>query len=746
MNQNGQPGAEGEDLPVAHEVLAQAVDLQNAGDLERAATLVERLLDQDQSNAAALNRLGLIEKQQGRFPRAVALFGRAVAVRPNVPAFHANLAEAYRVKGDLLRASGACRAALLLWPDYVDGLNTYGLVLLDQGAHAEAAEQFRRALEQKPDLAFLHNNLGIALRDEGKVDQALTAFRRAVELAPAFARARTNLGQLLLVQGQVEEALEHFHEAARLQPDAGSAHHNVGIAQARLGRQAEAREAFLEALRLAPDSPETYSQIGLTLQREGRLGEAVPWFEQAVKLAPSERTFHEQLAGLHTEREAWPEAIAAWEQVIALAPEKRAAPHLALGWALQEEGRLEEARAHYLNALDIEPGSPWPHLNLGGVHEELGELAEAERSFRAALGSQPEAPVPLARLATLLREKIPDRDLKSLEDRLADPALERGARARLLFALAHVLDARGDFARAAESLREANALQLEVRHGRHDYSAEQHDRFVDDCRQVFHRDFFAEMAHAGSETRGPVFIIGLPRSGTTLVEQVLASHPQVVGAGELRLARQTFESIPALLESPDPPVACVPLLSPSTLCRLIDAHLEKLDALRGGRAERIVDKMPDNYLFLGLLAAMFPNALFIHCQRDLRDVAVSCWMTDFRSIRWANDPGEIAARFRAYVQLMDHWRSVLPAPIVEVAYEETVADLEGVARRLVAACGLEWDPACLAFHSTRRVVRTASIVQVRQPIYTRSVGRWKHYEGALADLFARLSAGAGPPA
>ena len=148
--------------------------------------------------------------------------------------------------------------------------------------------------------------------------------------------------------------------------------------------------------------------------------------------------------------------------------------------------------------------------------------------------------------------------------------------------------------------------------------------------------------------------------------------------------------------------------------------------------------MPDNYLCLGLLATLFPRAKFIHCRRDLRDVAVSCWMTHFRALRWTNDPEHIASRFREHRRVMAHWRQVLPVPVLEVDYEETVADLEGVARRLVAWCGLAWEPACLAFHQTRRPVRTASVTQVREPIYQRSVARWKHYQEALGELFKRL--------
>ena len=157
-----------------------------------------------------------------------------------------------------------------------------------------------------------------------------------------------------------------------------------------------------------------------------------------------------------------------------------------------------------------------------------------------------------------------------------------------------------------------------------------------------------------------------------------------------------------------------------------------------GALTRVVDKMPDNYMYLGLLAILFPDAAFIHCRRDLRDIAISCWMTNFRSIRWANDPEHIGRRFTQYLRLMDHWRNVLPAPICDVNYEETVDDLEAVARRVIAACGLDWEPACLDFHTTRRPVRTASLTQVRQPVYRKSLARWRNYEQSLAQLLAAL--------
>jgi len=247
-------------------------------------------------------------------------------------------------------------------------------------------------------------------------------------------------------------------------------------------------------------------------------------------------------------------------------------------------------------------------------------------------------------------------------------------------------------------------------------------------------DFFARVRGFGLESDLPVFVVGLPRSGTTLIEQILASHPQVFGAGEITLAADTMA---ALGGSTADAIEGLRRLGRETARRLAAGHLERLRAFSRA-AVRIVDKMPENYFLLGLLATLFPRARFIHCRRDLRDVAVSCWMTYFRETPWANDQQHIASRFHDYRRLMEHWRKVLPVTLLEVDYEETVADLEGVARRLVDWCGLEWAAECLSYHETRRWVRTASAAQVRRPIYSSSVGRWKNYEKLLGELLSRV--------
>jgi hypothetical protein len=326
-----------------------------------------------------------------------------------------------------------------------------------------------------------------------------------------------------------------------------------------------------------------------------------------------------------------------------------------------------------------------------------------------------------------------------MEGRLAEPDLALEPRSDLHFGLAHVWDAIGDYRSAAASLRTANALAQDPRHKRHrTYDPAEHERFVDGMIAAFGQDHLARLSGAGLETRRPIFILGLPRSGTTLIEQVLASHSQIHGAGELPLGRQDFEAIPALANRTEKPLVCLADLDAELARTIARGHEAKLQELDGGQNARIVDKMPDNYLYLGLMTVLFPNALFIHCRRDLRDVAVSCWMTNFRSIPWAHDLEHIRRRFVEYKRVMNHWKTVLTVPIHEIDYEAAVDDLEPIARRLIAACGLDWEPACLEFHRTSRPVRTASVTQVRQPLYKGSVGRFSNYEPELGEFFARL--------
>ncbi len=724
--------------PTTQALLDSAVATHRAGHLDEAEVLYQGLLEKDESNAAVMHLLGVLYHQQGADSRSADLISRSLAMRPNAPTVHADLAEAYRGLGQLERAVGSCRLALQLWPNCWEALCNLGLALQQLGRREEALDHLRRAAELCPGHAPLHNNLGVLLKEIDHADEALEHFRRAVELDPAFAPARANLGQLLVDRGLPEEAVRHFEEAARLQPEIAAIHYGLGRALIGIERWVGARAALLNALRLEPEWGLAHGHLGLTLLREFRPWEALPWIQRAVELEPHNPQFQEWMGELHVEMDDPASAIPFFQRASTLLDDMSPAVHLSLGQALVDEGRLEEAENHYQAALRLAPQSPLPLTHLGALHEIRGAMTEAEDAFRQALRLQPRAPIALAQLAILLGKDLPEADQAALESRLEDPGLNKRPRARLLFALANVFDARRDYSRAAVCLREANALSLGLAIGCRQHDPAAHERFMQAVVDAFDSGFFARTSGFGLESRALIFVFGLPRSGTTLVEQILSSHSLVYGMGEARLAQRCLQAFMGTTEHSGTLREKAAGLDVEEVRGLALRQLDWIRESCGGSSERIVEKTPGSFVHLGLLATLFPQATFIHYRRDLRDVALSCWMTDFRMIDWANSPEHIASQFHQYRRLVDHWRSVLPVEIHDVEYSDTVTDLESVARRLTAACGLDFEPAWLDFHLTKRPVRTASVLQVRRPIYRRSIDRWKNYESELADLFALL--------
>jgi tetratricopeptide (TPR) repeat protein len=682
------------------EALAIAIQHHRAGRLQAAEQIYRQILAVEPNHADAWHLLGVIAHQAGQHDLAIQHLQRAIALEGNSAIFHNNLGGIHYALRRFPEAAACYRRAVELQPDHAEGYYNLGNALKDLGKLDEAIACYRRALELKPDFAEAHNNLGNLLKDQGRLDEAVACYRRTAELRPADAEAHNNLGNVLRDQGKRDEALVCYRRALDRRPEFADAHYNLGDVLKELGEIDEAVACYRRALELKPDLSEAHNNLGAALEVQGKLDEAVACYRRALELKPDHARAYNNL-----------------------------------GAVLDVQGKLDEAVACYRRALQLKPDFAEAHGNLGAALEETGDFAAAEERFRTALRHDGRFAFAHYKLAELLGRRLPEQDLAALRLLLDETQLTDAQRLLLHFGLAQALDARAEYAQAAWHLEQANAIQAsEWRRRGQEYDPSDDEFLVTQLISVCGPDFFQRVRGFGLETELPVFVVGLPRSGTTLVEQILASHSQVYGAGEIALGLQTMA---ALGEKGAELIEGLRRLDRATTARLAARHLEQLRALHG-TAERIVDKMPDNFFSLGLLAALFPRAKLIHCRRDLRDVAVSCWMTHFREVRWANDPSHMASRFHQYRRLMTHWRNVLPVPLLEVDYEETVADVEGVARKLLAHCGLAWEPACLEFQRAKRPVRTASTVRVRQPVFKTSVERWKHYQEALAPLFARL--------
>ncbi len=714
-----------------------AVQLHKQGNLDQAELIYRQILDETPAHPDALHLLGVVAHQRGHFKRAAILMQKAVALAPEAGPFYCNLAESLRMSGEIAAAVAAAQTATKLVPHSPDGHNHLGLALQMQGRLEESVAAFREAIELRPNFALAHNNLGGVLRDLNRTDEALEEYREAVRLAPNLPLALSNLGQSLLEKGEKDEAEKYCKKAVELDPSFPEGLSNLGNALRAKDNLAEAKECYRKALQLRPDVAMVHGNLGQALQQEGNLDEAIACYKQATALDPKSPRFESYLASALVEKEDLPGAIEHYRLALALKPDFPEALN-GLGSVLHEQGDFKQAIACFEEVLQQKPDFADAHANLAGAYSELGDLDKANHHYREALRHDPDYTGALSVLATHLRDKMPAEDIDRMREFLGREHLSDWKRSALHHGLAHYHDARKEYDRAAEHAAQGNVYRQEVwaRQGK-TYSRDDHTAFVSYLIKQFPASFFERVRGWGLDTEVPIFVFGMPRSGTTLIEQILGSHPKVHGAGELSIAKEMFDRVPGWMNVKAAPAACMPLISMEVIQRAAKEHLTQLRA-HHAMAARIVDKMPDNYLWLGFLAALFPKAKFIYSKRDVHDIAVSCWITNFKQIRWACDQDDIGGRIQNHLRIMEHWKKVLPVPILEVEYEQTVEDLEGVARKMIAFCGLEWDPVCLAFYESKRTVRTASLSQVRQPVYKKSVQRWKNYEQPLKQVFSLI--------
>ncbi|NOZ21513.1 MAG: tetratricopeptide repeat protein [Planctomycetes bacterium] len=703
------------------------------GRLQEAERIYREILQQTPENPDALHLLGVLMHQRGDHAQAVDWINRAISAGPNQAAFHCNIAEAYRSMGRHDDAVKHCREALRLQPQYPEALNNLGLALLDSGKAEESQHYFEEATALQPNFAMAWNNLGNACRERDDWDRAIESFRKAVNLAPNLYHAHSNLGQALLEQGKLDEALRHCQIAVNINPGFPEAHNNLGNVLREMGKLPEARAAYNEAMRLQPNLAMAYNNMGQAAQEEGKFDEAITWYKRAMSLDPNSARFHANLASVYHEQENEEAAIAEYEMGIRLDPDHPGA-HNGLAHVYQDMQRHQEAREYFEKAIALKPDLVGAHASLGHLYAELGDFDKSVACFEEAIKQDPDIPGGYAGLATQLKGKVPDEHLTKMEEFLKDEYIQDGARAAIHFGLGQIYDARKEYDKAQEHLEQGNTLQKKAREKRNKlYDPNAHTQYVDRLMETFTPDFFAKRKDWGHDSTVPIFIVGMPRSGTTLTEQILASHPKVFGAGELRLVHDGIAALPARLRTNADDLDCVVRATPDMLKAVAEEHLQRLRRYSAD-AGHITDKMPDNYLWLGWIVTLFPKAKVVYVKRDVRDIAVSCWMTSFRMIRWANDMNDIARRIADHERIMAHWAQVVPDRYLVSPYEDLVDNPEEASRRLLDWCGLEWNEKVLEFHKHDRPVRTASVSQVRQPIYKTSVQRWKRYEKALGPV------------
>ncbi len=680
--------------------LDQAQACINQGQVQRAELICRRILDDNPGEPNALQMIGLMAYRAGRIDTAITALREACAFASAPPMIFSNLTEMLRQRGLLTEAEVYGRKAVALAPKSVSAWNNLGIVLQESGQLEEARKCLETVTSLEPDNAEAHNNLGNTFKRLGDIKKAQKHWNRALELKPFYAETYSNLANLLNEQGEYDKALLHGQRAIDLNPLLADAYINLAATESARWRYSAALTWLDLLVAIAPDNPMALAARSATFKELDRFEEALADAERAVSLQPENAEVQSAYGSIMLSMGRFEEAVTRFDTAIAL-------PN-----AIRERLMISRATAH----------------------QEHGKSDDAIKAFDEIIAHYPNSAAAYYGRADLVKFKQEDPTIEQMLKLAKKGRLESNSeRISLHFALSKAFLDIGDSDRAFHYLNEANKMKRALIQ----YDAAATGKWVDRLIMAFNSEVFDRFRGKGVSSSVPIFVIGMPRSGTTLLEQILASHPQVHGAGELKFVNRIIDlqgGTPEFLNG----------LTPETLERMGGAYLERVIPLANDKPH-VVDKMPANFLHAGAIHLMLPKAKFLHARRDPVDTCLSCYSKLFGGEQaFTYNQAELGQFYRDYLRLMDHWRTVLPeSHFLEVDYESVVEDIETEARRILEFLGLPWDPACLEFYATERPVRTASVNQVRKPVYKTSTGRWRKHVSNLKPLLDAL--GIAPP-
>ena len=628
-------------------------------------------------------------------------------------------------------AERLCRDALAEDPAEPNLTALLGAALNRQGRGTEAEPLLRRALAELPNYAKGHEELGRALLQIGHIDEAVGMLRQAVALDPKLQSAQLALVHALTESGQPDQAEATMQAFLRADP----ARELLAKAAAchRAGKLEEAEGCYRQILARDPKHVEALRLLALIAMQTEHYGQAEQLLKRAVEVAPDFLAGWIDLSRAQLERLDLAAASASIGRAALLSPNSaNVKVHAANVQA--RSGRHLDAIESYRRAAELNPNSTAALLGLGNTLKTVGRQAEAIEAYRRGAALRPETSEAWWSLSNLKTFRFEDAETAEMERQLARGDLGAEQRVQFSFALAKAREDRGEYARAFELYAQGNR----TRRALENYDPVQTEVINERIRSVFTAEFLAGRAGTGDPDPAPIFVVGLPRSGSTLIEQILSSHSMVDATHELPDVGRLIQRIGRNREDRVAYPEAVRDYVAGDWAAFGRAYLDDTRKYRHG-APRFVDKMPNNFPGVGLLALALPNARIINARRHPLDTCLSCYTQLFaRGQPYTYDLTEIGEYYLEYEKMMGHWRAVLPGRVLDVQYEDMVADQERQSRRMLEYCGLPWEDACLRYWETERAIRTASSEQVRLPIYGSSVARWRHYERELEPLIEIL--------
>ncbi|HIF19238.1 MAG TPA: sulfotransferase family protein, partial [Gammaproteobacteria bacterium] len=563
-----------------------------------------------------------------------------------------------------------------------------------------------------PDYAEAHNNLGNIFKELGQLDAAVKSYEKVIAISPDYPEAHYNLGNTLRQLGQLETAIKSYEKVIAIKPDYADVHFNLGDTLRELGQLDEAVKCYEKVISIKADSADAHNNLGVSLKILGQLDEAVKCYEKAISIEVDFVEAHNNLAV-----------------------------------ALQQLGQHDKAIKCYKTALAIKPDYDEAHNNLGLAYQQLGQINDSINQYEKAIASNPDYSDAYYNLSYLKKYSANDPQITKMKTLLSESKLSLLDRINLCFALAKVNENLDNQDELFKYLHEANRLHKQELN----YSFDKKQKFIKIIKEIFNKNPPNIEQYLSSEpsTFKPIFIVGMPRSGSTLVEQIMSSHHAVHGAGELYNLTKIIGRIVSDNLTQGSDIASTSIgdkkinfsnaysIPEKAFLSIREQYLDVLSNLNVPESV-ITDKYPMNFLYIGFILMAFPEAKIVHMKRDARAICWSIYSNYLRGLDFGNDFEDLAGFYGLYTDLMDFWHQLFPGKIYDMCYEDLTTNQEEETRKLLQYCELDWDENCLSFHKNKRTVATASAFQVRQKIYQGSSENWKKHESYLQPLIKAL--------
>jgi len=634
--------------------------------------------------------------------------------------------------GDAVMAERICRQALNAHPRDANLLCLLGASLIRQQKPKEAEHTLSRAVRIYSDFSRAHEGLAEALIMQGRLAEALETLERAAELEPGSASIRMKKAKVLTGLGQDDDATREFEESFKLTPHREDLVRGLNLQ--RMGNVREAEQVFRDVLLRDPTNVDALRLMAGVAMRAKQWGDAEMLLERALELAPDYYQGWMDIGMARQEQDKTDAAIEAYRNVMRLEPHKPNG-YTSAGTIYAMIGEHDEAMNLLEKAVEIDPGNFGALSGMGHVLKTVGKQEEAIARYRECVQHNPDHGETWWSLANLKTFRFTDDDIAVMEKRAARESLVEEQRASFFFALGKAYEDKQDYDTAFSYYDKGNANRRERETYDPVQTVDLHDSFI----ETFSKEFLAERRGVGCQSNAPILIVGLPRSGSTLIEQILASHPDVEGTHELPDLGRVARSIGLHREDRKVYPGVTPFLDDAEFAALGEEYLRRTERHRETDLPRFTDKLPNNFAHVGFLSLILPNVKVINARRHPLDSCLGSFKQMFaRGQPFTYDQFELAEFYAQYQRLMDHWHAVLPGTVLDVQYEDVVDDLETQVRRILEHCELPWNDACLRFYENERAVKTASSEQVRKPIYSSSKHLWRRYEAHLGPMIEVL--------